>query len=196
MNIVDLTCKKSVSFSKNYNTIRVCKQILLLGGYHQYLSFLYFDLPPYSSIKKLVHAKLILFKQPMSQCNTPDLPCNCQKECCHHYVAVPLLEFFSTYSRLYQVPKADYSKQVVFHDDECLCYTEIDITAIVQDWKNGSMENRGLLLIGDDCNKPICYASEKNMNKTMIPIIRLIYEENACCLGLSSTPCVVDIKEF
>lgn len=194
MSILDLPCKNSVSFSKNCCNIKVCNQILLLGGHHHYLSFLYFDLPPYSDIKDLKCAKLILFKHPM-HIRDFDSHCNCHKDRSYNAVS-PLLEFFSTYSRLYQIPKADYSKQVMFEDDESLCYTEIDITSIVQEWKNDSMENRGIMLSGNDCNKPICYASEKNDTKSMRPMIRLIYKENAGCLGLSSTPCMVDVKKI
>ncbi|HZK43989.1 MAG TPA: hypothetical protein VFC73_06835 [Syntrophomonadaceae bacterium] len=193
MSILDLMCKDSVSFSKNRCNTRINNTILHLGGHHNYLSCLYFDFPPYSCLKNLKNAKLILFKLPMSQYKTFDSRCGSHRVYRHHYIVSPLLEFFSVYSYLYSVPKADYSKKMTFDDDVSLCYTEIDITGIVKEWIDDSMENRGLMLIGNHSNKLISYASEKNDIPRMCPIIRLIYKENTCW-GLSSTPCLVEVK--
>ncbi len=200
MSILDLMCKDSVSFSNNRCNTKINNTILHLGGHHKYLSCLYFDFPPYSCLKNLKSAKLILFKHPMSQYKTFDSKCDYRGKCdCHvgcnrHYIVSPLLEFFSAYSCLYSVPKADFSKKMKFDDDVSLCYTEIDITEIVKEWIDDNMENKGLMLIGNDSNKLISYASEKNDIPRMCPIIRLIYKENTCCWGLSSTPCVVEVK--
>ena len=61
ISILDLTCKASVSFSKNCCTNN---KLLLLGGRNNYISCLYFDFPLYLCIKHLISAKLILFKYP------------------------------------------------------------------------------------------------------------------------------------
>ena len=201
MSILDLVCRDSISFSENSSGTKINDKILLLGGRQNYISCFYFELPNYLSLKNLKSAKLILFKDPISKHRDSDIECSHEKWDCtkgnnnnHYYSVAPLLEFFSRYSAFYSVPKAYFSSKVKFYDNDGICYTEIDITKIVKDWINESVENKGLILTGHNNSRLICYASEKGDILRMSPIIRLIYQGSDCSCRFSSTPCIVEVK--
>lgn len=212
MAILDLVCKNSVSFSTDCYNTKTDNKRLYVGGAYNYISFLYFPIPPYLYNKELVSAKLILFKHPLSKHKVIGSK-RCYSEYCYYYkehdcikeydcnndksnkyILCPLLEYFSVYSDSYSVPKADLSKKISFVNDVTLCYTEIDITKIMESWLNEDIDNKGVMLFGNDFSNLISYGSENDDVAGMHPVIRLAYKEKPCPEVLSSIPCIVEVK--
>jgi len=189
MSLLDLTCQNSVSSSKDCCHIDRKKECLCLGNNYQiYLSF---NLPAsYSCLRNLQQARLILFKIPTLNSENQTI------KGCNSYSIYPLLDFFSIYSCLFTPPKIDYSKREKFQVEECSSYTDVDITSIVKAWINQEIENKGLVLIGNNDSVPITYASDRNKIKGLRPILRLIYEDINICLPLSMTPSAVAVENL
>lgn len=205
MKILDLLCKNSVSFSKSGCNDKINDQILYLGGCYNYLSCLYFAIPPCLFNKDLKSAKLILYKYPISQSTAFNSKCDCYNECdccwecCYYednnnYIAAPLLEFFSAFSSFYCIPRVDLCRKIEFVNYTNLCYTEVDITEIVKAWSDGDLENKGIMLAGSNGSNFIGYGSEKSDIPGIRPILRLVYKEFTLCQKLSSTPCSVKVR--
>lgn len=187
MSIIDLSCRESVCSFKEGCNISGCTESLLLGGDSQiYLSF---DLLPYSYLKYLKQARLVLFKIPSrvipSQATGND----------KSYELYPLLDFFSAYSCVYDLPAVDYDRKERFVDQEFCSYSEADITSIVKAWLQGEIENKGLLLTGSEETRLITYASDRYDRKGMRPMLRLIYEDNCICPPLTTVSCTVKMEE-
>ncbi len=186
MSLLDLECQKSVSSSKDCLYIDGNKEYLRLGcDYQIYLSF---SFPPYSCLKYLKQAKLILFKIPAQffGVQTTDK--------CDHYSIYPLLDFFSPYSCIFTPPAIDFSRKETFEDNECSSYTEADITPIVKAWINEEVENKGILLTGNLETRLITYASDRYIIKGLHPFLRLNYVETDLCQPYSTTPCTIEIN--
>lgn len=181
-----MNCEKS--FSASPSCIFSCndKNLLFLGNTYQV--YLYFGMPSCTGPANLTQAKLVLFKIPIGD------PRN--QTGCHHnqYCAYPLLDFFSVYNCMYAPPKTDESLRGVFHDHPCSSYSEIDITDIARAWKNDSLENKGILLTGDECTRCIAYASDRYEIPGMRPMLRLTYDTTELCRPLSVSPCIVEVN--
>jgi hypothetical protein len=91
-------------------------------------------------------------------------------------------------------PKIDYSRRVIFDNNYCSSYTEVDITKIVKDWADNKIENKGLMLTGNDNSQYVSYASDRYEIMGMRPMIRMIYEGKEICLPLSVAPCEVKVN--
>ncbi len=181
---MDLKCTESVSSSKDCQYIESDRKYLRLG--HDYQIYLSFELPPYSCIKNLLQAKLLLFK----------ISTTCEEEQkrseCQFHSVYPLLDYFSAFSCMYEPPDFDCGLGEMFEDLESCCYTEADISLIVRAWIDEEIENRGLLLTGKRSSRIITYASDTYDIRGMQPMLRLAYEESVC-EPLLSVPCVVKI---
>lgn len=178
MSIIDLNCKEAISFTNNGCFINE-KKFLLLDN--DYLIYLLFDFVPYSCLKHLKQARLILFK----------LPDKCMKyQIDNKYIIYPLTEFFSIYSCLY----VDYSRGYTFEGSRYCSFIEMDITDIVEAWLKEEIENKGLLLKGHNSFQYNIFASEKYEVKGMRPMLRIIYEENQSYKSLSIAPCTVKVN--
>lgn len=57
--------------------------------------------------------------------------------------------------------------------------TSTDITALVQQWVNGTVNNYGVILRGSNNNRPVSFAS-KDGSVTPIPTLRVTYEPPIC----------------
>lgn len=196
MNVLDLTCVNSVSFSQ---TCKTSRQMLCAGGPDGFISCLYFEIPGHIYGKEIESARLILYKYPpyemyYSRCDTA-YKCNALCDDTHdcrpaNLMACPLLEFFSKFSPSYSIPRSDCSMTVICPIDERLCYTEIDITGIVKQWIQNTMDNRGLLVTGCCPSRAACYVSEKEPDGGLHPTMRLIYRDFR---ELSSVPSIVSV---
>lgn len=186
MSLMDLQCQESVSsFKDSCNFCRDKKFIFLGGDYQTYLSF---PLPPYSYIKHLKQAKLILFKIYAHYITAQ------MKNYCTQYDVYPLLDFFNYYICRFAPPAVDDSRMECFTDNECYGYSEVDITCIVKSWIHEDIENKGLLLKGYKNTRIITYASDSYDIKGMRPMLRLIYDENNICPAMSTVACTVEVK--
>ncbi len=194
MGFLEVACRQSVSISKCRSMGKLPGEILLLGGWDEFLSLLYFSLPVYPGFARLKSAKIVLFKEPGQEPRFDWQWSACRGAGRHHYILSPLLEHFSIHSGLFHVPRADSSQRVEFCDDANLCYTEIDITKIAVKWLDNTLENKGLILTGRGNSRLICYASENSCIPGMRPVLRLAYKERAHCPGLSSVSCTVEVK--
>ena len=184
MSILDLKSLESVSYSKDCQHIESDRKYLYLG--RDYQICLSFELPPYSCIKKLLQAKLILFKIP-TPCEEEPI-----KSDSPFYSVYPLLDYFSVFNCMYEPPAFDYDMGKFFEDSESCCYTEADVSCIVRAWIDDKIENRGLFLASKRNSRLITYASDTYEIIGMRPMLRLTYEKSIC-EPLSSVPCVVKI---
>lgn len=185
MSLLDIKCHEAVGSAENCSITYANKNYLLLGGIFQiYLSF---QLPPYPYIKHLKQARLILYKI-SSYCNAA------QTNDCPHYSIFPLLDYFSACNCAFIPPAVDCSREEIFTDKKCCCYTEADVTRIVKSWIDEKIENKGFLLTGGLETRLITYASDIYKIQGMRPVLRLIYEENGICPPMSVAPCTVEVN--
>ena len=173
---------------------------MYVGGMEGFISCLYFEIPPHLYGKAIESARLILYKYPVYEPYRPGFdaayqrggPYDAARGWCPVNVTVsPLLEFFSKYSPCFSIPQADCGSTVISPVDECLCYTEIDISRTAERWIRHTLDNRGLLIAGCCPGRMVCYASEKDPDKGLRPVIRLTYQD---LRELASVPCVVSVK--
>lgn len=169
MSIIDIKSTKSASTAKPGYCIDRYSDCLQVGGGFE--SYVFFELPTSISLSNFKQANLILFKVP---CKTS----NNQKWYGGNYSVYPLLDFFSTYSSVYSLPSFNYEKGIYFKNEPWSSYTQIDITDIVNEWMNGNIENKGLLLSELNASNLLTYASGRCRTKEMVPTLRLIYEQN------------------
>jgi len=176
---------------------------LYVGGVEGFISCLYFKIPPYIYGKEIENARIILYKYPVpvyemyhSKCGAAykcGVPIDdVHDDCCPASLSVcPLLEFFSKYSPCYSIPLSDSGKTVTCQIDERLCYTEIDISQIAKQWIQNTIDNRGLLVTGCCTGRIVSYASEKEPDWGLRPVMRLTYRDLS---ELSSVPCIVKVS--
>lgn len=190
MSILNINCQSSVSFPVGCLRAQPSRKLLYIGNYcgEDYTTCLYFELPPYSMLKKLRTAKLLLFKV----CGRYERFCGNHTQ--NQYYVSPLLDYFSPYSYLYPIPQQDPLQRVIYLDDPDSCCTEIDITTIVTSWISQTIENKGLILFGCFDSPRITYASESFDVCATQPILRLIYDENKFC-DLKCVSCNVNVND-
>lgn len=186
LSILDVNCRESMSIPKKGCNACVCMETLLLGS--DYESYLWFDLPPYQTLKNLQAAKLVLFKVPSILITREEA------ERVSSYELYPLLDYFSEYSGFYDRPPVDLARKVEFIDRRDYSYTEADITSIVTAWLNMEVENKGMVLMGNENVRLISYASEGYARRGMRPMLRLVYED-VVCPPLSCVPCRTKMDE-
>ena len=185
MSLIDVKCEESFYLTNDCCYIKNEPHNLLLGHdcTNDYSIYLHFNLPPYYYLQNLKQARLLLFKLAFSNCQNQDAK----------YNICPLLDFLGFYYCTDSIPAIDNSRKVTFQDSDCSVYTEIDITSIVKSWIKEDIENKGLLISGNDCSHIIDYASSQYAIKGFRPMLRLIYDDNIYCEPLSTTPCDIDI---
>ncbi len=146
------------------------------------------DVPPCIGLRILKQARLILYKVPNGDAAR-------HSECPHdRYHVVPLLDFYSIYGRLYSPPRTDESLKTEFVSDPNQCVTEIDVTAIVNAWLEGVLENKGLMLTGNEGTRRLEYASAQYEPAGMRPVLRLVCEDVTVCQPLSMLCCTVTLS--
>lgn len=186
MHIIDLGCKESDNFS-----INCCKndneERLLLGQNDccNESIYLYFDLPLFLNRNLVKTSKLILYKLPMC--------CKYQNTKYNQYNICPLIDFYSPFIGCFSPPRSDCTYKVSFEDNIHLGYSEIDVTSMVKAWLQGSLENKGLQITGDELSPLIVYASGRNTNLKIHPILRIIIYDSIEFRTLTEIPCKVNI---
>ncbi|WMI81965.1 DNRLRE domain-containing protein [Anaerotignum sp. MB30-C6] len=193
MSVIDLQCFESMCVSKNSQNIYTNRKILSLGQYYgdQYIIYLYFHLLPQYYIEHLEQAKLILYKIPsVYGRGTTNIP----RQQTEQYKILPLLDYFSCYSNMYTPPQLDVSRECVFQSDESRAYEEIDITDLVNDWSNQDLENKGMMIQGNNDSAFLQYASDKYDVLGMRPVIRMTYQSSVCP-PMSMNQCSVQVNK-
>lgn len=173
MKLLDLKAKEAVSTSDDCNFFYNGDNLLLGRGFRQdYMMHLFFDLHMGQVFcsRQLEQAKLVLFKKPLNNY------CSSSQSNDNKYGLYPLLDFFNAYTCDFCPPAVDQGMEILFENNSCLSYTEIDVTDIVKAWMSGDIENKGLLLIGIGDSPLISYVSSNFCVKGMRPLLRLIYE--------------------
>lgn len=190
MSFIDIICKNSGSFSTNcykYNN-----DALILGqcGQCRETVYLYFDLQPDFYMSEIKNSRLILYKLPI---------CTARKTCRPYfsssYCIYPLTDFFNIYSYHYSRPNLDYGNETCFIDNIHSGYTEIDITQITQNWHNGQLENKGLMIISPRNSFPLFYAGHDFKVVSMRPMLRVTYENVPGLPIMKQVPCSVEINQ-
>ena len=183
MNIIDIRCQDAINSPINCCHFEHQDCPLLLNENWQI--YLFFDLPGFLSSKKVKEARLLLYKAPPFAYD-----CECADD---KYTLYPLLDFFSIYNCAFCPPDVDKSRKVRFGNDVCKSYTEIDITCIVKDWLDLTIENKGLLLTGNKHSHNIYFESDESKIIGMRPTLRIKYDEKYTP-ALSSVPCDVVVN--
>lgn len=180
MSLIDLECKYTINVSNDCSKINRNKYTLIIGNSRlvSYIASLYFNIPPYPFIKNLIQAKLTLFKIPL-EAGTAN---RCPKRHNASYSAYPLLDFFNIYNCDISI---DYSLKTDFYYNPLECFTEIDITEIAEAWIQGYIENKGILIVGNNYSNVVKYASSDYEIIGMRPVLRLILNDFAICTPLS-----------
>ena len=175
MKVIDIKCQDSINSSLNCCHLEGPKDPLHPGRYNQI--YLFFNLPAFLEPRQIDCAKLILYKAPPF--GRRDENAQCEE---NRYYLFPLLDYFSVYSCKFCKPAIDTCRRVVFYNDYCKSYTEIDITSIVKDWLDFNIENKGLLLVGSGHSECVFYESNRSDFVGMRPTLRLF------CSGISPFP--------
>ncbi|ABX42312.1 hypothetical protein [Lachnoclostridium phytofermentans] len=187
MHVIDLRCRESDNFS-----INCCKndneERLLLGQNDccKESIYLYFDLPLFLNMNLVQSSKLILYKLPMC--------CKNQKTLSNQYSVYPLIDFYSPFVGCFSPLRFDCTYKEDFEDNINLGYSEIDVTSMVKSWLQGSIENKGLLITGEEHSPLIVYASEKDMDSKIHPILRIIISDSLVFRTLTEIPCKVNMR--
>lgn len=191
MSLLDLECQDSICCLRNYSDVYKERESLLLGkdNSYDYIIYLYFNFPAYSYLKYLKEARLILGKLPTNDEKLQTIYENQNSK----YSVYPLLDFFSVFSSVFSNARLDYNRKVIFGNKGCYSYTEVDITTIIKACINEEIENKGLLLMGNNDAQQIVYASNHYDTIGMRPKLRLIYDENNICPPLATVPCNVEV---
>lgn len=182
MSVLDIYCYDCFS-SAWCNPLTVLPDYpLYVGtlGHTSYFSCLYFYLPPYNTLGSLQQARLILFNRPTSSTHLT----YCTHSLNNLYLLYPLKEYYTSYSYT-RTPIPDYTNGLYFYTTSNAASIEIDITHLVQGWMTGTIENRGLLLMGYGYSQPSIYGSLYSETR-LIPFIRLNYMP----LSPASTRCL------
>jgi hypothetical protein len=146
------------------------------------------EIPPCIGLRILKQARLVLYKVPGGDAaRHPECPFD-------RYRVDPLLDFYSVYGRLYGPPRVDETLRVEFSSNPNQCVTEIDITVIVNAWLGGVLENKGLMLTGNENTHRLDYASAQVHPAGMRPMLRLVCEDVTICQPLSVLCCTVSLS--
>lgn len=167
MSCVDITCEESFSMvsGKHYPAC-VDDKLRVLRGFTTYLNFAF---PLAAFMGCVENARLILYKIPMNGRQAHPAMQN------NRYSVCPLLDFFSIYGNWYRPTAVDHRLCVLFEDQICVSYTEVDVTEIVRSWALNMPENKGLLLNAAPNARPVLYASNRYRVAGMRPFLRLSY---------------------
>lgn len=169
MSVLDVYCRNcfSSAWCNPLTVLPDCPLYVGTFGHMSHFSCLYFYLPPNSTLGSLQQARLILFKRPASskflKCSTHSIN--------SPYLLCPLKEYYTSYSYT-QTPIPNYDNSVCVYPDSNTASVEIDITTLVQGWLTGTIENKGLLLMGYKNSQPSIYGSLYS-DTSLIPFIRL-----------------------
>jgi hypothetical protein len=186
LTTIDLACRQSFSFP--LHSVLTCKSPDILSVGRGYQSFLTMEIPPCIGLNILKQARLILYKVPNGDAaRHPECPQD-------RYHVYPLLDFYSIYGRLYSPPRIDEALRVEFSSDPNQCVTEIDVTSIVNAWLGGALENKGLILTGNEDTHRLEYASSQYQPAGMSPMLRLVCEDVTICQPLSVLCCTVTLS--
>ncbi|MGL4873989.1 MAG: hypothetical protein ACRC30_04990 [Clostridium sp.] len=175
MRYIDIECTKNTTFSFRCRE-GINKENIKIGVDKcvKYWSYLYFNILEVLQKKEVVEAKLILYK----------IPSRLGKQESEYYI-VPAKEFVSKYSYYYKdTINIDNDLGVEFITKGDLCCVEIDITKIIEAMIKGEIENKGVLLLGNEKSKYIELSGcqEENCDK---PFVRVRYEEHSYVGGPS-----------
>ncbi|MGL4849287.1 MAG: DNRLRE domain-containing protein [Clostridium sp.] len=168
MKIVDIECTKNTTFSFNGREGANKENIKVgIDKCIKYWSYLYFNISESLQNKEIVEAKLILYKIP-SRCGKLE----------SEYCIAPAKEFVSKYSYYYKdTISIDNDLGIEFTIKKDSCCVEIDITKIVEAIIKGEIENKGMLLLGNEKSKYIELSGcqKESYDK---PFVRVKYEEH------------------
>lgn len=190
MNVIDISCQDSYNFSKSCYHINNEKKLLFLGKNKSI--YLFFNLPYFLPADTLLNARLLLFRLFCLPLDTKSVTLT--ENAVNQYKLYPLLDFSSIFSDLLQMPAVDLNRGINFQSGYNNTYTEIDITQIVTDWLNNSLENKGILLRGTKLSSCITYASNQYAVLGMRPAIRITCKKLNICRSLQKAPCEVTIS--
>jgi len=142
------------------------KNYLLVGNFlcAEFISYLYFRLPPLLAARKILTATLVLFRAGDSfpACSGSDL------------FVCPLLDDFSSETRYANRPA--YLPLDPRPAVPGTVSVSLDITDIVRQWVNGDLINKGLVLFtGRHCGY-YRFGSASNPDNTLRPLLRIHYD--------------------
>lgn len=189
MKTVDIKCQDSINFSKACCHIDNQREWLFLS--HNKQIYLFFNLPICLCSCSIIKAELILFKLVCGPYDEKRAAVT-EKDCL--YTVYPLLDFFNAFHCTFPPSAIDRKHCVSFINNPLSCCTEIDITKIVQNWYDGTPENKGLLLTGNISCPCISYASGQYTISGMRPMIRITSREIELFQTLTYEPCEVKIN--
>lgn len=191
MSILDLRPQSSFTYSTNCFYRDHQKPSMPLG--HGKAIYLFFNLPLWVCNYAIVNARLILFKFPYDICSITDAAS--KENITECYALYPLLEVFNVYGCPYSPPTVDFSRGVPFQNSYRCSHTQINVTKIVQDWSNDTLENNGFLLMGENNSSYILYASGQHSVCEMRPMLRLTCKNADECRKLTSVTCDVEVSK-
>lgn len=190
MPIIDLKCR--YSFASPASDCQERRQKALFLGHHGQI-YLFFNLPVNLNACVLRKASLILFKLPdLISCSKKFSGAGQPAGRCALY---PLLDFFNASGGIFSPPAVSLEHRVDFEDVPQRGNTEVNITQIVKDWNDGTLENRGILLTGSPCSPCLYYASDRYKTIWMRPLIRLVCGKIEITRALRAVPCEVRVKD-
>lgn len=173
---LDGVCRQAFSIKDNMACAQGKCPCLCVGK--GVCAYLFFDIPPAAFQGRLLLAKLVLFKMPQDSISN-GVPAE--------YTALPSLDFAGVYGG-FAPPRGEVSLANRFSDVAQKGYAEADVTLMAQAWLSGQMENRGLLLQGEQKG---VYASVGHEQSGMRPFLRLFFQVTP---PLSVAPCTVLVK--
>lgn len=182
MGSVEVLASKSLTISNL--PVNIDKNCLLIGSClnAEFLSYLYFRLPPLPRCAKVERAELVLYET--ERCcsgllsllgslliKSGDYPFN------EHYGVYPLLDYFSSRTRYGNRPAytSSISQQGAVNGTVSI---QIDLTGIVTQWMSGRMLNKGIVIKRKTKNsRMMCLGSALSNDNTLIPVLKIYFKE-------------------
>lgn len=167
MRSLIIYANKSLTITDEIPDGNIEDETLLVGSNDfNYASYLFFDLSVLPDNITNLKAQLVLFK-------TGDFNNSPIK-----FSIYPLAEHFSSFTTYNNYPSWNKNTRVDFLPFTKSIAAESNMTSIVSSWYNGTLLNRGILIIANTRNAALAsFGSAYNTNNDLIPLLHISFEE-------------------
>lgn len=167
MRTLIIYANKSLTITDEIPDGNIEDETLLVGSNDfNYASYLFFDLSVLPDNITNLKSQLVLFK-------TGDFNNSPIK-----FSIYPLAEHFSSFTTYNNYPSWNKNNKVDFYPFTKSIAAESNVTSIVSSWYNGTLLNRGILIIANTRNAALAsFGSAYNTNNDLIPLLHISFEE-------------------
>lgn len=168
MRSLIIYASKSLTITDEIPDGNIEDENLLVGSRNfNYASYLFFDLSALPDNITNIKAQIVLFKTG----DFNDLPVK--------FSIYPLTEYFSSFTTYNNYPAWNKNNRIDFLPFTKSAAVEGNITPIVSGWYNGTLPNKGILIIARLRNAALAaFGSAYNTNNDLIPFLSISFEQS------------------